>query len=562
MGNTDFSFSTGPAGDSKLSAGSLDGGGTFNLGANELTVGGNNLSTNVTGIIADGGSGGGTGARLVKTGTGTMTLSGANTYTGGTTISAGALQIGNGGTIGSVLGNITNNAALIFNRSDAVTFGGAIGGSGTLVKTGLGVLTLTGTNTYTGGTTINSGLLQLGDSGNTGKILNAVTVSNAAAFDIVNADTSGITGITNNGVTNFRNSTSAGSAAIVTSFYMTFYDTATAGSATIANHNYLEFVDASSAGSAGITNNAALYFRNTATAGSATITNNGGGFLNFYSTSTAGNATISNAGSMDFRDGSTAGNATITNSTTLVFKDTSTAGSATIVNDRPHLFCRHQQRRHRAAERLYRRHVRLLGPDIERDTAGSLDGAGTFNLGPGTDRRRQQPLDQLSGVIEGGGGALVKTGTGTDDRCSAPIPIPAPPRSTPAPCGWMARSPHQATSPSTTAARWRASAPSAIRSSTAAARSRRATARGLVADGQRHARAECRVDLCGQRQSRDIVVRQRLRRSDARRRDRECDFRTRQLRLEEIHDPDRRQHQRHVRHADQHQYSGRISMTR
>ena len=116
----------------KLSAGSIDGGGTFNLGANELTVGGNNLSTNVTGVIADGGGNGGTGARLVKTGTGTMTLSGANTYTGGTTISAGTLQIGNGGTTGSVLGNITNNAALIFNRSDAVTFGGAIGGSGTL----------------------------------------------------------------------------------------------------------------------------------------------------------------------------------------------------------------------------------------------------------------------------------------------------------------------------------------------------------------------------------------------------------------------------------------------
>ena len=54
-GNTDFSFSTGPDGDSKLSAGSIGGGGTFNLGANELTVGGNNLSTNVTGVIADGG---------------------------------------------------------------------------------------------------------------------------------------------------------------------------------------------------------------------------------------------------------------------------------------------------------------------------------------------------------------------------------------------------------------------------------------------------------------------------------------------------------------------------
>ena len=44
-------------------------------------------------------------------------LTGANTYSGGTTISAGTLQIGNGGTTGSIAGNIVDNAALIFNRS-------------------------------------------------------------------------------------------------------------------------------------------------------------------------------------------------------------------------------------------------------------------------------------------------------------------------------------------------------------------------------------------------------------------------------------------------------------
>jgi autotransporter-associated beta strand protein len=95
---------------------------------------------------------------LEKLGAGTLTLSGNSTHTGGTTISAGALQIGNGVGDGSLLGTITNNAALIVNTNSASGLD-AIGGSGTLEKLGAGTLTLSGANTYTGATTVNAGTL-------------------------------------------------------------------------------------------------------------------------------------------------------------------------------------------------------------------------------------------------------------------------------------------------------------------------------------------------------------------------------------------------------------------
>jgi hypothetical protein len=79
-GTVEFSGTTGPLGDNAISAGSIEGTGTFFLGSNQLTVGSNNLSTTVSGTIEDGGSFGGTGASLVKVGTGTLTLSGVNTY--------------------------------------------------------------------------------------------------------------------------------------------------------------------------------------------------------------------------------------------------------------------------------------------------------------------------------------------------------------------------------------------------------------------------------------------------------------------------------------------------
>jgi autotransporter-associated beta strand protein len=111
-------------------------------------------------------------------------LTGANTYTGITTICYDTLQVGDGGTTGTLgAGNVTINsgATLAFNRSDAVTVSNSIDGSGgSVVKNGAGTLTLSGTNTYTGGTTINAGSLKFNSSVPSGT--NNIKISSGGAL--------------------------------------------------------------------------------------------------------------------------------------------------------------------------------------------------------------------------------------------------------------------------------------------------------------------------------------------------------------------------------------------
>jgi autotransporter-associated beta strand protein len=106
-----------------VTIGSIEGDGTaiVFLGANNLTVGSNNLTTTFSGVIQDGGNSGGIGGSLTKIGTGTLDLTGANTYTGDTNINRGVLKVdgsitsntfvNHGGTLagtGTVGGNVTN----------------------------------------------------------------------------------------------------------------------------------------------------------------------------------------------------------------------------------------------------------------------------------------------------------------------------------------------------------------------------------------------------------------------------------------------------------------------
>jgi autotransporter-associated beta strand protein/probable HAF family extracellular repeat protein len=241
---------------------------------------------------------------------------------------------------------------------ESVTFSGSIQGAGGIEVQAVdplqgGQLVLTGNSTYTGGTTIcGCAMLQLGDTTHTASIVGAVT--NLGILDIVNADTSAITSINNNGgLTTFYNATSAASIAITNrnGGETDFLDQSTAGSATIVNRyiGFTTFNNSSSADHASITNRfgGTTYFYDQSSAGSATIVNRYNGITVFVNSSSADNAGITNrlGGSTVFFDSSTAGNATIVNGSSgvylhpffpavgLGFFEESTAGTATIINN-------------------------------------------------------------------------------------------------------------------------------------------------------------------------------------------------------------------------------------
>lgn len=108
---------------------------------------------------------------LAQTGTGTLVITAENTYTGTTTILSGTLQVGDGGTSGSLgSGSIANQGILAFKRSDDISLGNAVSGTGTLVQAGSGRLTVTSNNTYSGGTLIESGTVQVGNGSASGTL--------------------------------------------------------------------------------------------------------------------------------------------------------------------------------------------------------------------------------------------------------------------------------------------------------------------------------------------------------------------------------------------------------
>jgi fibronectin-binding autotransporter adhesin len=153
------------------------------LGSGTLTAGGT-PNTTFAGVISDGSD---TGA-FTKQGSGILTLSGANSFDGVLTISAGTVSVGAGSTVGTIATqSVVNSGTLIFNRSDAITYAGVVSGTGALQKSAAGTLTLSGANTYSGNTTINTsgGNITISGTGSLGTVTDgsAVYPGNIAITD-------------------------------------------------------------------------------------------------------------------------------------------------------------------------------------------------------------------------------------------------------------------------------------------------------------------------------------------------------------------------------------------
>jgi len=165
---------------------------TFNAANGNLSIGGAiansavlTLAEGATKSIALNGAVTGTGA-LVQSGPGTLTLAGANSYSGGTSVNAGTVVLGNNASFGTGAVSIASNAtitagvqnlatpnaltltsgatATLNTGSNTWTQSGAISGSGGMTKTGAGMLTLTASNSYTGATLVSAGTLQVNGS--------------------------------------------------------------------------------------------------------------------------------------------------------------------------------------------------------------------------------------------------------------------------------------------------------------------------------------------------------------------------------------------------------------
>ncbi len=131
--------------------------------------------------------------QLVQGGTGTTVLSGANTFSGGTTVSAGALRLDAAGTLGTGAVALSSGTSLELANTASTTLANAFTGAGSILKSGAGTVTLTGSNALTGGLTLRQGTLVVSTPGQLGAAGAAISVETGATLNFATASNQTLT---------------------------------------------------------------------------------------------------------------------------------------------------------------------------------------------------------------------------------------------------------------------------------------------------------------------------------------------------------------------------------
>lgn len=382
---------------------------TWNAGAGDLTFTGTSIDLGAHALTLTGSHDfsidsilSGTDS-LTKNGSGITTLTGANSYSGGTTVGAGQL-IGNST---SLQGSILNNATLTFDQGSNGTYSGIISGTGLFEKSGAGALTLAGNNTYTGETRLTSGVLSLGTTsggGSGGSFLGDSTLVNVG---------SGTTFNLNGYAETIGNLTGSGDVTLGSS-----------GNLTLGGDNDSQTFSGNLTGAGSLTKTGTGTFTLSGSgntySGGTTVS---GGSLRGDATSLQGNIAIGSGATVNFDQGTTGtfaedlsggGDFTKTGSGQLTLSGNNTHTGATTLSAGAIVLDSDTALNATTAVSLASGATLSLGTNVSTGVnLGSLDGGGDVALGSkDLTVGANNGSTSLSGQL-GGTGTLTKAGSGT-----------------------------------------------------------------------------------------------------------------------------------------------------